>query len=61
MFVRFKCRNRPTPNVQNHDVTARKVPLVASRYGGLVGTGFSTIFQWGQGVVRRNFETRQSV
>ena len=29
--------------------------------GGLVGAGASAIFQWGQGALRRDFETRQSV
>jgi len=29
--------------------------------GGLVGPGAAAIFQWGQGTVRRDFETRQSV
>jgi hypothetical protein len=30
-------------------------------FGGLVGAGSSAIFQWGQGAVRRDIETRQSV
>ena len=38
----------------------RSTPGVSQRpaSGGLVGAGASAIFQWGQGAVRRDFETR---
>ena len=41
----------------------RSAPGVSQRpaSGGVVGAGASAILQWGQGQVRRDFETRQSV